>query len=109
MIWNTYILECVDGSYYVGISSCLEKRAIRHNKKDGARYTRGRVPVRLVWSEEYSSRAEAMKRETEIKKWSHKKKEELIAWSPSLLSGHKNLSLRSRTLVSRYARKIKYE
>jgi putative endonuclease len=89
MIWHTYILECRDGSYYVGISNQLIKRIERHNNGDGAKYTKYRRPVKLMWQEEYISMAMAMRRENEIKKWSHEKKKRLIVCCSSLNSGRK--------------------
>ena len=89
MIWYTYILECVDSSYYVGISNQLEQRIKRHNSGNGAKYTRSRQPVKLVWKERHGSMIESMRKEAQIKKWSHNRKKELINNCPSLLSGRK--------------------
>ena len=72
----TYILECADGSLYTGYTPDLEKRLETHNAGKGAKYTRGRRPVKLVYSEEYDTKEEAMRREYQIK---HLKREEKIA------------------------------
>ncbi len=72
----TYILECADGSLYTGYTPDLEKRVETHNAGKGAKYTRGRRPVKLVYSEEYDTKEEAMRREYQIK---HLKREEKIA------------------------------
>jgi len=73
-----YILKCSDKTYYTGWTNNLEKRVRLHNNKKGAKYTRGRTPVDLVYFETFESKSNAMKREYEIKKMTRKKKEELI-------------------------------
>ena len=79
MPW-TYILECSDGSYYVGSTFDLDRRMWEHNHSDteGAAYTRRRRPVRLVWSAHYDSVVEAFAYEKQIQGWSRKKREALI-------------------------------
>ena len=74
----TYFLECSDGSLYCGWTGDLEQRIQVHNKGKGARYTRGRRPVRLVYYEEFSTREEAMSREWHLKRLSRREKERLI-------------------------------
>jgi len=74
----TYILECSDGTFYVGWTNNLKKRIKTHNQGKGAKYTRGRTPVNLVYWEEYDSRSDAQKREITIKNYSRKEKERLI-------------------------------
>jgi len=71
-----YILICSDGSFYTGITSDIEKRLKQHNGilKGGSIYTRSRRPVKLIYFEEYKTRSDALKREYEIKKLSHKEK-----------------------------------
>lgn len=73
-----YILSCADGTFYTGWTTHLEERVKTHNRGKGARYTRSRRPVKLLYWEEYSDRGEAMRREAAIKKMSRKQKEELI-------------------------------
>ena len=73
-----YIVECSDGTYYTGWTNNLEKRIEMHSKGTGAKYTRGRGPVKLVYYEEFNDKKEAMKREYIIKKLTRDKKEELI-------------------------------
>ncbi|MBP9812200.1 GIY-YIG nuclease family protein, partial [Candidatus Gracilibacteria bacterium] len=58
-----YILKCHDRTYYTGYTNNLEKRIQTHNAGKGAKYTRGRLPVRLIYSETYESESEARKRE----------------------------------------------
>lgn len=75
----TYILECSDGSYYCGYSTDPVRRENEHNKSDkAARYTRARRPVRLVYTESYETKSEAMHREWEIKHMTRTEKEKLV-------------------------------
>jgi len=68
-MYFVYIVQCADNTFYTGIATELERRIEEHNASDkGARYTRVRRPVRLVYSEEYPDRSAASKREYEIKK-----------------------------------------
>jgi putative endonuclease len=73
-----YILECADGSYYTGWTTDPERRVKEHNSGRGARYTRARRPVRMVYLEELPDRSAAMKRELAIKRLPQKRKKELI-------------------------------
>lgn len=72
------MLKCRDGSLYTGWTTDLDKRVTCHNEGKGAKYTRARRPVELVYFEQFKTKEEAMRRECEIKKLSRKKKEELI-------------------------------
>jgi putative endonuclease len=75
----TYILECADGSYYVGCTNNLEKRLKQHNdSKWGAHYTKIRRPVVLVYKECFGTLREARRREIELKGWRREKKQNLI-------------------------------
>jgi predicted GIY-YIG superfamily endonuclease len=78
MPW-VYILRCADRSYYVGSTRNLEKRFLQHASGDGAAYTRTRLPVELVFAEEFRHVHEAYEREKQIQGWSRKKREALIA------------------------------
>ena len=73
-----YIVECADGTYYTGWAIDPEKRVAVHNKGRGARYTRTRAPVKLVYVEELPDRKSAMKREIAIKKMGRMGKARLI-------------------------------
>jgi putative endonuclease len=84
--WFFYIVRCRDGSLYSGITIDLEHRIKEHNKGTGAKYTLGRRPVNLVYSEKYSNASEARKREAQIKSWPKVKKEQLIVGFPRLRS-----------------------
>ena len=79
--WYVYMLECADGSLYTGITVDLERRVSQHNGEltGGSRYTRGRRPVRLVWSDTALDRSSATKREAAIKKLSRAVKIELMS------------------------------
>ena len=73
-----YLLRCSDDTLYCGWTTDLEKRLDAHNNGSGAKYTRSRRPVELVYFEEYDSKEEAMSREWKIKQMSRKHKMELI-------------------------------
>ena len=77
MAWM-YILECSDGSYYVGSTKNLEYRLSEHQTGKGAKYTSRRLPVKLVYSEEYERVADAYTREKQVQNWSRAKREALI-------------------------------
>ena len=68
MPWYLYLVECADGSYYAGITNQLENRIKAHNIGQGARYTRGRGPVKLLASKQYPDRSAASKAESAIKR-----------------------------------------
>jgi len=78
MSYYCYILECADGTYYTGWTVNPERRVTMHNKGRGARYTRTRCPVKLVYVEELPDRKAAMKREIAIKKMKRESKGKLI-------------------------------
>jgi len=79
MSFLVYILECADGSYYVGHTDNLEKRLAEHEQNTFKCYTSYRLPVKLVFCSEFSSRDDAFARERQIKGWSRRKKQALIA------------------------------
>jgi putative endonuclease len=74
MPWLFYIIECADTSLYCGITNNIKRRIEEHNNGLGGKYTRSRLPVRLKYSEEYPTRSEALKRESDVRRWSRKKK-----------------------------------
>jgi putative endonuclease len=80
-----YILECSDGTYYTGSTWNLEKRILEHNEGIGARYTSKRIPVKIVYFEEYEMVKDAFSREKQIQAWSHIKKKALIEGKIDLL------------------------
>ncbi len=73
------MLRCSDGSLYTGITKNLEQRIAKHNDGTGAKYTRSRLPVELVWHEVAEGESEARKREAEIKKWKRSDKFAFLA------------------------------
>ncbi|MGL5416109.1 MAG: GIY-YIG nuclease family protein [Clostridium sp.] len=73
-----YILKCKDNTLYTGWTNDLEKRFKAHNEGKGAKYTRGRGPLELMYYEEFADKKEAMKREYEIKQMKREKKLNLI-------------------------------
>lgn len=74
MPFYVYILLCTDGSFYTGYTKNIDKRTRLHANGKGARYTRTHKPKRVAYFELFATRAEAMKREREIKKLSHQQK-----------------------------------
>jgi putative endonuclease len=65
--WVCYLLRCADDTLYCGITNDLEKRLAAHNSGEGAKYTRGRAPVKLVHTESFVDKSAALKREMQIK------------------------------------------
>lgn len=78
MAYYAYLLECADGTYYTGSTDNLFMRVAQHNEGRGARYTKVRLPAKLVYFEEFSDRSQAAKREREIKKMSKQEKKKLV-------------------------------
>ena len=78
MQWYVYIVQCADNTFYIGSTNDLEHRLATHNSGKGAKYTRGRLPVQMIYSEECESRSLAAKREAQLKKLSRAEKELLI-------------------------------
>jgi len=77
-MWYVYILQCRDGSFYTGCTNDLDQRLKNHFNGKGGRYTRSHKVQKLLYREQLSGKSEALKREAELKKYSRKKKEELI-------------------------------
>ena len=77
--WKLYILRCGDGTLYTGITTDVEKRLEAHRTGKGAKYTRGRGPLELVYREDCGDHSAALKREIEIKRLSREEKEKLIS------------------------------
>jgi predicted GIY-YIG superfamily endonuclease len=78
MAFWIYMLRCADASYYAGHTDNLEKRIAEHQSGAVSGYTQSRRPVSVIYSEVFSSRADALERERQIKGWSRAKKEALI-------------------------------
>ncbi len=86
MPFYAYILKCSDGSYYTGQTDDLDRRLAEHQIGLIPGYTKGRRPVHLAWCQQFSTREEAKTAEFQMKPWSRKKKEALIAGDFELLS-----------------------
>ena len=83
-IWELYILRCGDGTFYTGIARDAEKRLEVHRSGKGAKYTRGRGPLQIVYRERCPDHGTALRREYAIKQLSRDEKERLILQSASL-------------------------
>ena len=77
--WYLYILRCKDNTLYTGITTDVARRLDAHRSGKGAKYTRGRCPLELIYQEHCGTHSEALKRELEIKAMSRKKKEEMVS------------------------------
>ncbi|MBQ8636444.1 MAG: GIY-YIG nuclease family protein [Clostridia bacterium] len=77
-MYYTYLLECADGTLYCGYTTDVAARVKTHNSAKGAKYTKSRLPVKVVWSKAFSTKSEAMSTEAKIKCFSRKQKLELI-------------------------------
>jgi putative endonuclease len=73
-----YVLECGDGSYYVGSTKDLAGRLVQHREGRGSRYTSARLPVTLVYAEQYDRVVDAYAREKQVQNWSRAKREALM-------------------------------
>lgn len=76
--WSVYLVRCSDGSLYAGLSTDVVSRVAKHNSGKGAKYTRSRRPVALVYEEHLKSATSARKREAEIKSWPRSRKLALL-------------------------------
>ena len=77
-IWYLYILRCKDGSLYTGITTDVSRRLEEHRRGKGAKYTRGRGPLELVYREVCGTHSQALKRELEVKAMKRERKEQLL-------------------------------
>jgi len=73
-----YVLQCRDGSFYGGYTNNIERRIAMHNNGKGAKYTKGRGPVVLLYKRIFENKSDALKAEYEFKQWSRKKKEQFL-------------------------------
>lgn len=78
MNWVCYLLRCADDTFYCGITNDMEKRLAAHNAGEGAKYTRGRIPVSVVYCESCADKSAALKREIQIKRLSRGAKQALL-------------------------------
>jgi putative endonuclease len=79
-----YLARCSDGSLYSGTCIDIKARERKHNEGKGAKYTRSRLPVKIVYHEEFTTLSEARRREAEVKQWSKQEKERLAAARPRM-------------------------
>lgn len=79
--WFVYILRCADGTLYTGATNDVPRRLEAHSRGRGARYTRARLPVRLVWKKRTRDRSAALKEEWRLKQLSRAEKLALVRWS----------------------------
>jgi len=87
-MWHLYIVKCNDGTLYTGVTTNIDRRIREHNStKRGAKYTRSRRPVELVWTKEYENRSEVQSAEYEFKKLTHKQKLEIISKNTNYTKG----------------------
>lgn len=78
MTWFVYLVRCADTTLYAGVTTDLDRRVTAHNQGRGARYTRGRGPVHLVWSKNCPSQSEALREEAALKRLTRAQKEALV-------------------------------
>lgn len=83
-MWYVYILLCLDGSLYTGISNNPDVRFEDHKNGKGGRYTRSHKPIKLIYTEQLKSKSAALKRESEIKNWSRTEKIKILKLENSL-------------------------
>lgn len=77
-MWFVYVLLCEDGSFYTGATNNLEERLVEHKLGKGGRYTRSHKIIKIIYSQEFSTKSKALKRESEIKSWSREKKIKIL-------------------------------
>ena len=77
-MYSCYILRCIDGSYYCGISNNVDGRVLVHNRGKGSKYVRSRLPAVLVYVERCGSKVDALRRERQIKSMNRQQKIQLI-------------------------------
>lgn len=77
-VWYVYLLQCSDNTFYCGVTTDLNRRLEEHNNSQGAKYTRNRLPVSIVWFSECSNRQHACQEEYRIKQLTRKQKKDLI-------------------------------
>jgi len=73
-MYTLYILKCNDNSLYTGITTNLKRRLSEHKQKKGSKYVASKLPFKLVYTEKFNTRSEALKREAQIKSWKRDKK-----------------------------------
>lgn len=98
--WSCYLLCCADGTLYCGITKDLARRLADHNAGVGAKYTRGRTPVQLIYVESCAGKSSALKREMQIKKLPRSKKLELSEQATAAAALNKYHNKQRRSIAS---------
>jgi len=93
--WILYILRCKGNVFYTGITNNIERRIKMHKKGKASKFTRARLPVRLIYQEKCGTKIDALVRECAVKEFSRKRKEKLIKGSKTTKRISRNLSLSS--------------
>lgn len=96
--WHVYIVRCCDGTLYTGVAKDLDARVAAHNDGAGAKYTRGRAPVTLVYREAVPDRSTALRRERAIKRLAAGAKQQLIAGAVRSAARARPLGQRTRAI-----------
>lgn len=76
--WFVYLIKCIDGSFYTGFTSDVERRFREHRHRKGGKYTKLHKPIKVFYTEEFLTKKEAINREKQIKGWTRLKKENLL-------------------------------
>ncbi|OGN01809.1 MAG: hypothetical protein A3I26_03225 [Candidatus Yanofskybacteria bacterium RIFCSPLOWO2_02_FULL_43_10] len=84
-MYFVYLIQCGDGTFYAGIAKDVERRFLEHQAGKGARYTRARKVVKVLYAEKYNSVSGALKREAQIKGWRREKKLNLIKFGKPII------------------------
>jgi putative endonuclease len=84
-MWYTYVLLCDDGSFYIGASSNVNQRYYDHLRGKGGRYTKLHKPIKLLYTEQHLTQSHALKRERQLKGWSHNKKVRILRLQTKLI------------------------
>ena len=85
-MYFVYLIQCGDGTFYTGIAKDVERRFLEHQVGKGARYTRARKVVKILHTEKFNDKSQALKREAQIKGWRREKKLNLIKFGKPILS-----------------------
>ena len=88
-MWLLYIIRCIDNSIYTAITTDLQRRLLSHLTGTGAKYTKGKGPFKVLYTEQHEGRSDASKREYQIKKLTHQKKLDFISNKNLLLGSSK--------------------
>ncbi len=78
-MYSVYLLQCSDGSIYTGITTDIERRFLEHKNRKGGHYTSSHKAQKIIYTEKFSTKSEALKRESEIKSWRREKKLALVS------------------------------